>query len=74
MIIVSNGGGDSVKNMVLEYFPSQTKIVAEVFSYRKYGTAGYKGDLAQNTQVISRAKHLADNMYQLLKQERGRSV
>lgn len=72
IIVVSNGRGEKVKNTVLEYFPSQTKIVAEVFSYCKYGTAGYKGDLAQNKQVISRSKRLADNMYQFLKQERDR--
>lgn len=74
IIVVSSGGGENVKSMVLEYFPSQTKIVTEVFSYRKYGTAGYKSDLAQNKQVISRAKHLADNMYQLLKQEGRRDI
>jgi len=73
LIVVSNGGGETVKKIVLEYFPSQTRIVAEVFSYRKYNTAGYKGDLAQNKQVVSRAKRLADNMYQLLKQEKDRN-
>jgi len=73
IVVVSNGGGETVKKIVLEYFPSQTRIVAEVFSYRKYNTAGYKGDLAQNKQAISRAKHLADNLYQLLKQEKDRN-
>lgn len=70
IVIVSNGGGENVKKLVLEYFPSKTKIVAEVFSYRKHGTAGYKGDLTQNKQVISRAQHLADNMFQLLNKKR----
>jgi len=68
IIVVSNGGGENVKNLVLTYFPAQTKIVAEVFSYSKYGAIGYKGDLTRNKRVISRAKHLAEDMYRLLKQ------
>lgn len=74
IVVVSNGRGETVKNVVLEYFPSQTKIVAEVFSYSKYGAPCYKGDLAQNQQVISRAKYLADNMYQLLKPENDENI
>lgn len=69
IVIVSNGGGENVKNIVLEYFSSRTKIVAEVFSYSKYGTAGDKGDLAQNKQVISRAKHLADMLAGMMETE-----
>jgi len=44
------------------------KKLAEVFSYSKYGTVGYKGDLTTNKLIVSRAKQLAEDMYQLLKQ------
>ncbi len=54
IIVVSNGGGENVKHIVLAYFPYLTRKLAEVFSYRKYGTAGCKGALAQNNQVITR--------------------
>lgn len=54
IIVVSNGGGENVKNVVLAYFPSQTRKLAEVFSYRKYGTAGHKGTLAQNNHNFTR--------------------
>jgi len=70
IIVVSNGGGEKVKNIVREYFPFGIKIIAEVFSYTKYKTFGYKGDLTQNSQVISRAKYLADDMYRLLNESK----
>jgi len=71
IFVVSNGGGENVKNIILEYFPSQTKTMAEVFSCCKYGTAGYNSSLAKNKDVVSRAKRLTHNVYQFLKPKKG---
>lgn len=74
LVIVSNGGGESVRSMILTYFPTNTKIVSEIFSYVKHGTAGYKGDLAKDKQVISQAKHLMDDLYHFLNQESDKDI
>ena len=73
LIVVANGGGENVKNIVLGYFPAQTKKLAEIFSYCIYNTVGYKGDLTKNKEVVSKAKQLAEDMYHLLKQEKVRN-
>ncbi|MFX0201525.1 MAG: flavodoxin family protein [Candidatus Hodarchaeota archaeon] len=66
VLIVSNGGGRDILRLVTQQLPN-AQIVEALFSYRDYGTPGYKGDLIKLSSVQRRLQELAKRMYAYLK-------
>ena len=66
LVVVSDGGGEAAKDIVLRYLPSSAKVITEVFSYSAFGDERYLGGLARDEGIASRAKKLANALHQLL--------
>jgi multimeric flavodoxin WrbA len=71
VLIVSDGEGQNVKNMIQAYFPPRTKVIAEVFHYGRYGSAKDVGDLNQNRQITSSLKWLATELTRMIKKAKN---
>ena len=68
ILVVSNSGGRNVLRIISQLFP-KARILWALFSYREYGTAGFKGGLIQNPEVVSRLERLVKRMCSYLKLE-----
>ena len=66
VLIVSNGGGREILRLVVQQLPN-ARIVEALFSYRDYGTPGYKGDLIKAPSTQLRLQELIKRMYAYLK-------